>query len=94
MNYADLSDIVLRWWFAIVVPIGMWINKKRKEYLQLVDRVKDLEDKVDRLDHKFDNRFDQMIDKMDKANEQIDDLHKMLYQVKEDTAVNKAKLGD
>ncbi|CAH9014950.1 putative TMhelix containing protein [Vibrio phage 424E50-1] len=86
--------MALKWWVAIVVPVGMWVNKKRKEYLQLVDRVKDLEEKFDRLDNKFDDRFDQMIDKMDKSNEQINDLHKMLYQVKEDTAVNKAKLED
>lgn len=93
MTWADLADLFLKWWVAIFVPIGMWINKKRREYLQLVDRVEDLERKVDHMDEKFDDRFAEVLSKMDTSNRQINDIHKVLYQVKEDTAVNKAKLG-
>ena len=94
MSYADLADLFLKWWVAIFVPVGMWINKKRKEYLQVVARVEELERKVDHLDTKFDNRFDEMCTKQDAMNHQSSEMLQMMYQIKEDTAINKSRIDE
>lgn len=101
MNYMELSDTLLKYWVGIFVPIGMWINKKRKEYQSVVGKldayaakVDTLEKRVDTMDNKFDKRFDEVCDKLDTYSDNVNALTKALYEVKEETSINKIRLEE
>ena len=83
------AEYLLKYWIGIltvvVYPAGKWINKKRKEYSDLTKRVEALEEKVSTMDDRVEKGFEG-------TNQKLDSIAEMLYQVKEDTAVNKAKL--
>ncbi len=93
MTYADLSDLVYKLWVLVFVPVGVAIVKTIQRYISLVKRVEDLEAKLDQKiqDDKTDREVDR--EERKKTNETITKIYDMLMQVKEDTAVNKAKIG-
>lgn len=95
MSYQDLYMYFVKAWVLFLLPVLHWLNKKRKEYVALVERVKDLEGKIDATNTKIDERFDIVNVKIDedrvsrqKTYDRIDDIYAMLYQLKEDTAIN------
>lgn len=94
------QEYLTKIWVLAVVPLIHWLNVKRKEYYALIRRVEVLETKLDQTNDKIDEKFDTVHAKIDEDRIeskhtaiQIDEIHKILYQVKEDTAVNASKLN-
>lgn len=90
--FNDFLDLVYKLWVLIFVPIIVGVGKFVQRYLSLVKRVEDLETK---LDSKIqEDRTDRELDREEskKTSDTITKIYDTLMQVKEDTAVNKAKI--
>jgi hypothetical protein len=90
--FNDALDLVYKLWVLIFVPIIVGVGKFVQRYLSLVKRVEDLETK---LDSKIqEDRTDRELDREErkKTSDTITKIYDTLMQVKEDTAVNKAKI--
>jgi hypothetical protein len=90
--FNDFLDLIYKLWVLIFVPIIVGVGKFVQRYLSLVKRVEDLETK---LDSKIqEDRTDRELDREErkKTSDTITKIYDTLMQVKEDTAVNKAKI--
>lgn len=90
--FNDFLDLVYKLWVLIFVPIIVGVGKFVQRYLSLVKRVEDLETK---LDSKIqEDRTDRELDREErkKTSDTITKIYDTLMQVKEDTAVNKARI--
>jgi hypothetical protein len=90
--FNDALDLVYKLWVLIFVPIIVGVGKFVQRYLSLVKRVEDLETK---LDSKIqEDRTDRELDREErkKTSDTITKIYDTLMQVKEDTAVNKARI--
>lgn len=88
----DLLELIYKLWVLIFVPIIAGFVRFTQRYLSLVKRVEDLESK---LDSKIEeDRADRELDREErkKTSDTITKIYDTLMQVKEDTAVNKAKI--
>ncbi len=88
--WTEFMELILKWWVAILIPIAGWLNKKRKDYQGLVDRVTLLETKLDGVASQLDE------DRVERkhTSDKIDKIYDVVMQVKEDTAVNAAKIDN
>lgn len=90
--FNDALDLIYKLWVLIFVPVIAGVVRFVQRYLSLVKRVEDLETK---LDSKIqEDRTDRELDREErkKTSETITKIYDTLMQVKEDTAVNKAKI--
>lgn len=84
----EFYEIFLKYWITVFIPIAAWLNKKRVETIQLTMRVEALESKLDDMsDQLNEDRVERKT-----TSDKIDKIYDVVMQVKEDTAVNKAKI--
>ena len=85
-----IQEMILRGWVGIfslfIYPIGRWVNKKRKEYGQMAEKVESLSEevqdlnlKLDKLEDKVDIRFDRLMDSQKERDEKRDKKDERLW---------------
>lgn len=94
MNWLGLEEFIIKWWVLAILPIGKVINSYRIKHRNLEEKVNALEKRVDTMDNKFDKRFDEVCEGLIRNSEDINALTKALYEVKEETSINKTRLEE
>ncbi len=94
MSLVILEEFIIKWWIIAILPIGKVINNYRIKHRDLQEKVNALEKRVDSMDNKFDKRFDEVCNKLDNQCDSVEALTRVLYQVKEETSINKTRLEE
>lgn len=101
MSYDFWIDIGSKVWVLIFVPIIGWLEKKRREFSSLAQKVENLEVEVKHINDQISQDRDERevrrkedIEYRENTSQKMDKIYDTLMEVRRDTAVNATKLEE
>ena len=101
MGWDTFLDWCLKLWVVVFIPIVGWLEKKRREFASLSQKVGNLEKEVKHINIKIDEDREERARKTyeerehrEKASDKMDKIYETLMEVRKDTAVNSTILDE